>query len=56
MLSRTQVLLPLGVGCFCAWKWYSRVYRPRRKSRQEKEREHLVRSGSQPRDVRDLNV
>ena len=52
----TQVLVPLGVAAFCGWKWYNRVYRPRRKSRKEKEKDHLLRSGSQQRDVRDLNV
>ena len=51
-----QVVLPVGVAAYCGWMWYTRVHRLRQKSRREKEKEHLVRSGSQPRDVRDLNV
>jgi hypothetical protein len=50
------VLLPLGVVAFGGWRWYSRVYRPRRASRRDKQRDHLlVRDGPQQ-DVRDLNV
>ena len=51
------MLLPLGVVAFGGWRWYSRVYRPRRLSRRDKQRGHLlVRGGGPQQDVRDLNV
>ena len=47
-----QVLLPVAVVGFLAYKWYRRYYRPRHRQKEEKQ----VRSGREAGDIRDLNV